>query len=77
MKRCEACKQKLPLGAGDLVEGTHMGTGELFQGMVVKATAGKVFVSVVTFTGQYLSQPTYLLTRLHGVFRIEERETIE
>jgi hypothetical protein len=77
MKRCEACKQKLPLGAGDLVEGTHTATGELFQGMVVKATANKYFVSVITFTGQYLSQPAHLLTRLHGLFRIEERETIE
>lgn len=72
MKKCHACGQKLPLKAGDVVEGVRL--GKLFQGVITLCSMFD-YVHVVTFDGRLLiNVPQTTLTRLHGYYRITSRE---
>lgn len=74
MKKCHACGQKLPLKVGDIVEGKH--EGKVLTGMVVHAPTAGQWADVTTFSGQKLLLHVKAITRLHGYYRITERETL-
>lgn len=74
MKKCHACGQKLPLKVGDVVGGKRWQTRESFEGIVTGILLD--FAHVTTFRGTRISHPLKGLTRLHGYYRITERESM-
>ena len=77
MKKCHACGQKLPLRMGDVVSGQKYRKGR-FVGItgIVNSVFGD-YANVTEFqTGESGTFNTNKLTRLHGYFRITEREAL-
>lgn len=74
MKACHACGQKLPLKVGDVVEGTVFGGDGKRQGIVL--VTGTTWTDIQTFAGTRLVLKTKGLTRLHGYYRVTEREPL-
>lgn len=79
MKKCHACGQKLPLKVGDVVEAIPpkgYGRTSKFQGTVVGVPTNRT-ADLVAFDGaRYWSVPYGQITRLHGYYRITEREPL-
>jgi len=73
MKKCHACGQKLPLKTGDVVEGEGA-SGVRHRGTVL--VTGSSWTDIVGFDRVRRSVRTKGLVRLHGYFRITEREPL-
>lgn len=75
LKKCHACGQKLPLKVGDVVEGTLGAFGKKIQGLVVNLS--DLYVVVTRFnTGVQETLSRRQCVRLHGYYRITEREPL-
>lgn len=73
MKKCHACGQKLPLKAGDIVEGRV--NGRLRRGLV--EIPGQTIATMIELgSGSVFALAHRDLTRLHGYYRITEREAL-
>jgi hypothetical protein len=72
---CSACGQPLPFKVGDVVEG--MRYGKTWTGVVSRINGGG-YVDILGIGNQaaILSLPVKGLVRLHGYFRILEREAV-
>ncbi len=75
MKTCHACGQKLPLKCGQWVEWTH--NGRSVRGVVTSLGQDGYFADLMTQDGEdVFSVKVTRLTRLHGYYRITEREPL-
>lgn len=76
MKTCHACGQKLPLKVGDMVEGRRETFSQrVVQGMV--ANTSDTYVVVHEWgTGAVVTLRRASCVRLHGYYRITEREAL-
>lgn len=81
MKKCHACGQKLPLKVGDVVEGEgvsgvrHKGTVVVLPKMTGLPTPTS-WIDVIDFAGVRRPLRAMRLVRLHGYYRITEREPL-
>ena len=73
MKKCHACGQKLPIQLGNIVEGRFL--GEPFRGIVTSILGDSYWVKQFN-TPSTISFNVAGLTRLHGYYRITEREPL-
>jgi len=74
MKKCHACGQKLPLKVGDVVAGKAT-SGYKTQGIVIEVMGTTAKVQPFDGTNA-LHWAEHQLTRLHGYYRITEREPL-
>lgn len=76
-KACHACGQRLPLKAGEFVEFiTNLGQARVQQGIVTKVYSEGRAVSILGLDGREYARERAFVTRLHGYYRVTEREVM-